>query len=133
MNARLAARLTGWKIDIQSDTEFARAEADIAFGGGSGEEGEDISGRCSAVLSNGKRCPNAALPGSRFCGVPSHQALEGTGSDRIGGEPEPELEIEAETAVDGDEPEVSPEAGAAPLEEVPAGIPVEASEGETSG
>src|SRR5438094_12296 len=27
LNARLAARLTGWKIDIQSDSEFARAEA----------------------------------------------------------------------------------------------------------
>ena len=37
MNARLAARLTGWKIDIQSDTEFAQAEAEAAFGGGSGE------------------------------------------------------------------------------------------------
>ena len=68
MNARLAARLTGWKIDIQSDTEFAQAEAEIAFGGADGE-GEDISGRCSAILSNGKRCPNAALPGSRYCGV----------------------------------------------------------------
>ena len=34
MNARLAARLTGWKIDIQSDTEFAQAEAEAAFGGG---------------------------------------------------------------------------------------------------
>src|SRR2546423_1088024 len=76
MNARLAARLTGWKIDIQSDTEFAQAEAAAAFGGG--EEGaEDFSGRCAAVLANGKRCPNAALPGSRFCGVPAHQALEG--------------------------------------------------------
>ena len=28
LNARLAARLTGWKVDIQSDTEFAKAEAD---------------------------------------------------------------------------------------------------------
>ena len=37
MNARLAARLTGWKIDIQSDTEFAQAEAEAAFGGGDGE------------------------------------------------------------------------------------------------
>jgi N utilization substance protein A len=27
------------------------------------------------VLSNGKRCPNASLPGSRYCGVPAHQAL----------------------------------------------------------
>jgi N utilization substance protein A len=72
LNARLAARLTGWKIDIQSDTEFAQAEADAAFGGGDAEE---FTGRCSAILSNRKRCPNAALPGSRFCGVPAHQEL----------------------------------------------------------
>ena len=84
MNARLAARLTGWKIDIQSDTEFAQAEAEIAFGGPDGE-GEEISGRCSAILANGKRCPNASLPGSRFCGVPAHQSLEGSGSDYVGG------------------------------------------------
>src|SRR6267378_677258 len=36
MNARLAARLTGWKIDIQSDTEFAQAESEIAYGGADG-------------------------------------------------------------------------------------------------
>src|SRR6478736_6594744 len=77
------ARLTGWKIDIQSDTEFAQAEADVAFGGGGGEE--ELSGRCSAILANGKRCPNASLPGSRFCGVPAHQSLEGSGSDYVGG------------------------------------------------
>src|SRR3989440_7657991 len=82
MNAGLAARLTGWKIDIQSDTEFAQAEAEIAFGGADGE-GEDVSGRCSAILSNGKRCPNAALPGSRFCGVPAHQALVGIEADSV--------------------------------------------------
>ena len=34
MNARLAARLTGWKIDIKSDTEFATEEADAAYAGG---------------------------------------------------------------------------------------------------
>src|SRR6266700_875335 len=73
LNARLAARLTGWKIDIQSDTEFAQAEADVAFGGGGDEQ--DLSGRCSAILSNGKRCPNAALPGTKYCGVPAHQEL----------------------------------------------------------
>src|SRR5436305_3132412 len=82
MNARLAARLTGRKIDTQSDTAFAQAEAQAAFGG-EGEEGEDFSGRCSAILSNGKRCPNAALPGSRFCGVPAHQALVGTEADTV--------------------------------------------------
>jgi transcription termination/antitermination protein NusA len=72
LNARLAARLTGWKVDIQSDTEFAQAEADAAFGG---EGDEEFSGRCAAILANGKRCPNAALPGTRFCGVPAHQEL----------------------------------------------------------
>ncbi len=95
MNARLAARLTGWKIDIQSDTEFAQAEAAISFGGAGGEM-EDVSGRCSAILTNGKRCPNAALPGSRFCGVAAHQALEGTGSDRVGGPQAEDDEAEAE-------------------------------------
>jgi N utilization substance protein A len=78
LNARLAARLTGWKVDIQSDSEFAQAEAEAAFSGGSDDE--EFTGRCAAVLSNGKRCPNAALPGSRFCGVPAHQALEKEGA-----------------------------------------------------
>jgi N utilization substance protein A len=72
LNARLAARLSGWRVDIQSDTEFAQAEAEAAYGGG---DEEDLTGRCAAILSNGKRCPNAALPGSRYCGVPAHQEL----------------------------------------------------------
>jgi N utilization substance protein A len=79
LNARLAARLTGWKVDIQSDEEFAAAEAEAAFAGageGDGEAG-DFSGRCAAILSNGKRCPNASLAGTRYCGVPAHQALVG--------------------------------------------------------
>jgi N utilization substance protein A len=76
LNARLAARLTGWKVDIESETEFARAEAEAAFGGGVDEERDgDFSGRCAAILSNGKRCPNAALPGSRYCGIPAHREL----------------------------------------------------------
>jgi N utilization substance protein A len=72
LNARLAARLTGWKVDIQSETEFAQAEAEAAFGG---EADEEFSGRCAALLSTGKRCPNTALPGSRYCGIPAHRAL----------------------------------------------------------
>src|SRR6059058_6067206 len=72
LNARLAARLTGWKVDIVSDTEFAQQEAEAAYGG---EGDADFSGRCAALLTNGKRCPNTSLPGSRFCGVPAHQEL----------------------------------------------------------
>src|SRR5262245_56213752 len=81
LNARLAARLTGWKVDIQSDVEFAQAEAEAAFAGA--DDGESI-GRCFAILSTGKRCPNTALPGSRFCGVAAHQELatrEAAGED----------------------------------------------------
>jgi N utilization substance protein A len=97
MNARLAARLTGWKIDIQSDSEFAQAEADAAFGG-EGDD-EEFSGRCAAILSNGKRCPNAALPGSRYCGVPAHQELalrDDNDEQPVVQEPEPELEALAD-------------------------------------
>src|SRR5579872_230076 len=101
MNARLAARLTGWKVDIVSDTEFAQQEAEAAFGG-DGEEGEDFSGRCGAILSNGKRCPNAALPGSKYCGVPAHQELalhEADGeANPIVAEREPALEELSDTA-----------------------------------
>src|SRR6476661_375547 len=124
MNARLAARLTGWKIDIQSDTEFAQAEAEIAFGGADGE-GEDISGRCAAILSNGKRCPNASLPGSKYCGVAAHQELAlhepDDEANPIIMESEPELEALSDTA----EPEAVTEDGAAfpdaEPEEFPAG------------
>jgi N utilization substance protein A len=72
LNARLAARLTGWKVDIVSETEFARSEAEAAFGGGADEE---FTGRCAAVLSTGKRCPNTSIPGSRYCGIPAHREL----------------------------------------------------------
>ena len=72
LNARLAARLSGWKVDIKSDTEFAQEEAEAAF---AGEDDGDSIGRCTAILSTGKRCPNTALPGTRFCGVPAHQEL----------------------------------------------------------
>jgi N utilization substance protein A len=81
-NARLAARLTGWRIDIKSETEFAV---------------EETQGRCAAVMSTGRRCPNAALPGSRYCGLDSHQALANQAGDVM---PEPEAGAEPEADVD---------------------------------
>ena len=69
-NARLAARLTGWKVDITSETDFASSEQDIEY------EGEDAAdGRCMAMLTTGRRCPNASLDGSHYCGLPQHQSL----------------------------------------------------------
>ena len=34
-------------------------------------------------LGAGRRCPNANLPGSRYCGVESHQSLASIDSDRV--------------------------------------------------
>ncbi len=126
LNARLAARLTGWKVDIQSDTEFAQAEAAAAYGGG---EGEEFTGRCAAVLSNGKRCPNEALPGSRYCGLPAHQELalhDSDDSEPIEAEDEPALEIRSDLAPPEAEsigPESFPAESEEPLEsEAPADV-----------
>jgi N utilization substance protein A len=141
LNARLAARLTGWKVDIQSDTEFAQAEAAAAYGGAN--EGEEFTGRCSAVLSNGKRCPNEALPGSRYCGLPAHQAL--ALQDDNGSEPAAapvvvdEASVEVDDAIaavegDGAEEPVAAESAEitqlAEVEPVAAGIPVEQTSGD---
>jgi N utilization substance protein A len=109
-NARLAARLTGWRVDIRSETEFAAEEADMSY------DDDDASGRCHAIMSTGKRCPNAALPGSRYCGLPAHQALEGKDTDQVEAEPAP---VEAgasaeEAAAAAEEPGEAPVAAEAP-------------------
>src|SRR5437763_2252640 len=106
-NARLAARLTGWRVDIKSETEFASEEAEAGY------EDEELQGRCAAVLTNGRRCPNAALPGSRYCGLEAHQALEGVEGDEVtlvtgarGGDgPDPAAAAEDSAAEEPTEPE----------------------------
>lgn len=92
-NARLAAKLTGWRIDIKSEsqakdeaettsllepTEDELPVADI----GTLEEGDlqqreayiSDDGICQATKSSGERCSNKTRPGSRYCGV--HKKLE---------------------------------------------------------
>jgi transcription termination/antitermination protein NusA len=77
-NARLAARLTGWRVDIKSETEFAQDDEEVEY---EGEEQSD--GHCLAVLSNGRRCPNAAIGESSYCGLPTHQALSRFATNQI--------------------------------------------------
>jgi N utilization substance protein A len=77
-NARLAAKLTGWKVDIKSQSEFVEDD-EIGYD----EEEEAADGRCAAVLSAGRRCPNAALSGSRYCGLPQHQALSRFSTNQV--------------------------------------------------
>jgi len=90
LNARLAARLTGWRVDIRSETEFAEEESSMGF------EEEEVAGRCAAILSNDKRCPNAAVPNSRYCGLPAHQALADQATDELTAEAESAGEAQAE-------------------------------------
>lgn len=69
-NARLAAKLTGWRIDIKSQTQAL--DSGLAARAAAGDEGaaaEEFDGRCIAVASSGLRCRNKARPGSRYCGV----------------------------------------------------------------
>jgi transcription termination/antitermination protein NusA len=70
-NARLAVKLTDWKIDIKPESQAIEFEGEDE----EWEPDEDSAmHRCRAVLSNGRRCANMALPGSLFCGIPAHQA-----------------------------------------------------------
>ena len=57
-NARLASKLTGWRIDIKSQQQMAEAESEMEFG-----DDEDVDGQCMAVMRSGKRCPNHGRAG----------------------------------------------------------------------
>ena len=96
MNARLAARLTGWRIDIKSESTFALEESQSEFGAG----GEGALVRCAALLRNGKRCVNAALPGTRYCSLPAHARLaEMEAAGQVVG-PDEAVSLEADTGAD---------------------------------
>ncbi|MGI6216713.1 MAG: transcription termination factor NusA [Coriobacteriales bacterium] len=69
-NARLAARLTGWHIDIKSLSLAKQVGGDDSLiDEPEPEEEEESDGRCAFILENGTRCRNHARPGSKFCGV----------------------------------------------------------------
>jgi N utilization substance protein A len=74
-NARLAAKLTGWKVDIKSESQLLeeeeekkkevkeKEESHLAEGASS----ENGSNLCQALTSKGAPCKNKALSGSKFC------------------------------------------------------------------
>ncbi len=47
--------------------------------------------QCQAITKSGKRCQNPAIPGSKYCRLPSHQALA-AGETESPAAPEPEPE-----------------------------------------
>ncbi len=62
MNARLAARLTGWRIDIKSETTFDQEEADAEYGGTARASSAAAARRCCATASaaSTRPCPARA-------------------------------------------------------------------------
>ena len=77
-NARLAARLTGWHIDIKNESLAANLRGNLHS---LMDNDVDLSdeGRCSYVDEQGNRCRNQARPGTHFCSV--HQASAGVADD----------------------------------------------------
>ncbi|MDR2721740.1 MAG: transcription termination factor NusA, partial [Coriobacteriaceae bacterium] len=67
-NARLAARLTGWHIDIKS-ASFAGEPMALDNMLIDEESAEEESGLCAYVTEDGAHCRNHARPQKRFCGV----------------------------------------------------------------
>ena len=89
-NARLAARLTGWHIDIKSETLAADILKNVPLAPEPAVEDlldEDAADfepeRCAHVGEDGIRCRNQARPGSRYCGVHDVDSLDGADSDAI--------------------------------------------------
>jgi len=71
-NARLAARLTGWHIDIKSASFSGEPLMETLLINETEEPESDEF--CTFINAEGVRCRNHARPGSSFCGV--HQKEE---------------------------------------------------------
>jgi N utilization substance protein A len=75
-NARLAAKLTGWRIDIKSQSQAV--EAGLAEALTPSADGEQVQGdgRCCAVSATGIRCRNRSKPGSVYCSLHDKEAAK---------------------------------------------------------
>ena len=81
-NARLAARLTGWHIDIKSSSLMSDLPQTITTLFDEDEQSsESEDGRCEYISSDGMRCRNHALSGSRFCRLHESAALAEAAED----------------------------------------------------
>lgn len=74
-NARLAAKLTGWRIDIKSMSQSSEGGMPSGVAGEDGVD-EEFDGRCVAITSSGLRCRNKAVPGTVYCRIHSPEDEE---------------------------------------------------------
>ena len=79
-NARLAAKLTGWRIDIKSESEFAEEEAEIAFSGS--DDDDETGGRCAARALVGQALPEHRAAGLALLRHPRPPRARRTGRGR---------------------------------------------------
>jgi N utilization substance protein A len=93
-NARLAAKITKWKIDIKSENQWAmekikeieekeekdkKKEKKIKAEAKKGVKEKKVrkireKRKCKAILKSGEKCTYSAKPGSDYCGI--HKKLE---------------------------------------------------------
>lgn len=71
-NARLAAKLTGWKVDIKSESQLSEEEKEAEEKREKGQavkkaSSDKESALCQALTTKGNPCKNKALSGSKFC------------------------------------------------------------------
>jgi len=138
-NARLAAKMTGWRIDILSESQSTDAAARRAERELQEEVAEDKERQCRAITASEQRCRNKALPGSDFCGIPAHQKLAELleqGSEQIE-EYAPVEDATDVTGIAGDKSEKDVGSQATEITETDVGEPegpvTEAAEDEESG
>jgi N utilization substance protein A len=81
-NARLAAHLTGWHIDIKSASLMSELPSVVHTLFDEEEPSESEDGRCEYISPNGIRCRNHAQAGSHFCRI-HENALLGEATDEI--------------------------------------------------
>lgn len=82
-NARLAAKLTGWRIDIKSESQYVQEKGPEKEVGETPAVTESVAAgiadtqepsQCQAITVAGTRCQKTAKPGSKYCAT--HKKLE---------------------------------------------------------
>lgn len=85
-NARLAAKLTGYHIDIKNETLARNVLRDMTFDVEEEPEEEMVERRCQYEGPSGVRCRNAARPGSKYCGI--HEKLADLAEQPVSDDPD---------------------------------------------
>ena len=88
-NARLAARLTGYHIDIKNESLARNIMSDmpkVTKVEDDEPEALDDEHRCEYVGPTGIQCRNMARPGSRYCGI--HEKLMSMSESEVSNDPD---------------------------------------------